>query len=70
MLEKMMEKPNLDYDQIKILLDSLDEYDRNTLLGQVNTLTSQRMSVANKIGQERIAEIKKMEADTFAKYGR
>ena len=51
MLEKMIEKPQLNYDQITILLDSLDEYDKNTLLGQVNTLTSQRMSVANKIGQ-------------------
>ena len=70
MLEKMVEKPKLDYDQIKILLDTLDEYDRNTLLGQVNTLTSQRMSVANKIGQERMAEVQKMQEDTFAKYGR
>tara|TARA_R100001530_G_scaffold100509_1_gene69871 strand:+ start:53 stop:628 length:576 start_codon:yes stop_codon:yes gene_type:complete len=70
MLEQMIEKPKLDYDQIKILLDTLDEYDRNTLLGQVNTLTSQRMSVANKIGQERMAEVQKMQEDTFAKYGR
>jgi hypothetical protein len=70
MLERMIEKPDLDYAQIKILLDSLDEYDRNTLLGQVNVLTSQRMSVANKIGQERMAEVQKMQEETFAKYGR
>ena len=70
MLEKMIEKPQLSYDQIKILLDTLDEYDRNTLLGQVNTLTSQRMSVANKIGQERMAEVKRIQEETFAKYGR
>ena len=70
MLEKMIEKPDLSYDEIKILLDTLDEYDRNTLLGQVNTLTSQRMSVANKIGQERMAEVKQIQEETFAKYGR
>lgn len=70
MLEKMIEKPDLSYDQIKILLDTLDEYDRNTLLGQVNTLTSQRMSVANKIGQERMNEVKQIQEETFAKYGR
>ena len=70
MLEKMIEKPALDYDQVTILLDTLDEYDRNTLLGQVNTLTSQRMSVANKIGQDRVAEVQRMQEETFAKYGR
>ena len=70
MLEKMIEKPALDYDQVTILLDTLDEYDRNTLLGQVNTLTSQRMSVANKIGQDRVAEVQRIQEETFAKYGR
>ena len=70
MLERMIEKPDLNYDQVKILLDSLDEYDRNTLLGQVNILTSQRMSVANKIGKERMAEVQKVQEETFAKYGR
>jgi len=70
MLEKMIEKPDLSYDQVKILLDTLDEYDRNTLLGQVNILTSQRMTVANKIGKERMAEVKKMQEETFAQYGR
>ena len=70
MLEKMIEKPALDYYQVTMLLDTLDEYDRNTLLGQVNTLTSQRMSVANKIGQDRVAEVQRMQEETFAKYGR
>ena len=70
MLERMIEEPNLNYEQVKVLLATLDEYDRNTLLGQVNTLTSQRMSVANKIGQERMAEVQKVQEETFAKYGR
>ena len=70
MLEKMIEKPDLDYDQITVLLDSLDDYDRNTLLSQVNTITSQKMSVANKITQERMGEMDKMHQDTMRKYGR
>ena len=49
MLEKMMEQPDLSYDEVQILLDSLDDYDRNTLMSQVNTMTSQKMAVAQKI---------------------
>ena len=70
MLEKMMEEPDLNYDQVKILLDSLDDYDRNTLMGQVNLMTSQKMSVAQKISQERVAEMDKMHQEAMSKYGR
>jgi hypothetical protein len=70
MLETMMEEPDLDYDQVKILLDSLDDYDRNTLMGQVNTITSQKMSVAQKINQERVTEMDNMHKETMEKYGR
>ena len=70
MLEKMMIEPNLNYDQVHMLLDSLDDYDRNTLMAQVNVMTSQKMSVANKISQDRVAEMDKMHKETMAKYGR
>ena len=70
MLEKMMVEPNLNYDQVHMLLDSLDDYDRNTLMAQVNVMTSQKMSVANKISQDRVAEMDKMHKETMAKYGR
>jgi hypothetical protein len=70
MLEKMMIEPDLNYDQVHMLLDSLDDYDRNTLMAQVNTMTSQRMSVANKVSQDRVAEMDKMHKETMAKYGR
>jgi hypothetical protein len=70
MLEKMMVEPDLSYDQIQILLDSLDDYDRNTLMGQVNTMTSQKMSVAQRVSQDRVAEMDKMHKETMAKYGR
>ena len=70
MLEKMMVEPDLSYDQVKILLDSIDDYDRNTLMAQVNSVTSQKMAVAQKINQERLAEMDKMHEETMAKYGR
>ena len=70
MLEKMMVDPDLSYDQIKILLDSIDDYDRNTLMAQVNSVTSQKMAVAQKINQERLAEMDKMHEETMTKYGR
>jgi len=70
MLEKMMVEPDLNYDQVHVLLDSLDDYDRSTLMAQVNTMTSQRMSVANKVSQDRVAEMDKMHKETMAKYGR
>ena len=70
MLEKMMVEPDLSYDQVKILLDSIDDYDRNTLMAQVNSVTSQKMAVAQKINQQRLAEMDKMHEETMAKYGR
>jgi len=70
MLEKMMVEPDLSYDQIKILLDSIDDYDRNTLMAQVNSVTSQKMAVAQKINQERLAEMDRMHEETMTKYGR
>jgi hypothetical protein len=70
MLEKMMEQPDLNFDQVQVLLDSLDDYDRNTLLSQVNTMTSQKMAVAHRVSQERVAEMDKMHKETMAKYGR
>ena len=70
MLEKMMEEPDLSYDQVKILLDSLDDYDRNTLMSQVNVMTSQKMAVAQRIGQDRVAEMDKMHQEAVGKYGR
>ena len=70
MLEKMMVEPDLSYDQVKILLDSIDDYDRKTLMAQVNSVTSQKMSVAQKINQERLAEMDRMHQETMSKYGR
>ena len=50
--------------------DVLDDYDKNTLMAEVNTMTSQKMSIANKISQDRVAEMDKLHKETMAKYGR
>jgi hypothetical protein len=70
MLEKMLDEPKLNYDEVSILVSSLDDYDRSTLMAQVNSITSQKMSVANKVNQERVAEMDKMHKETIAQYGR
>jgi hypothetical protein len=70
MLEKMLDEPKLNYDEVSILVSSLDDYDRSTLMAQVNSITSQKMSVANKVNQERVAEMDKMHKETLAQYGR
>ena len=70
MLEKMMVEPDLSYDEVKILLDSIDDYDRSTLMAQVNSMTSQKMAVAQKINQERVTEMDNMHKETMEKYGR
>tara|TARA_R100001443_G_scaffold115726_1_gene134168 strand:- start:5315 stop:5890 length:576 start_codon:yes stop_codon:yes gene_type:complete len=70
MLEKMLDEPKLNYDEVSILVSSLDDYDRSTLMAQVNTITSQKMSVANKVNQERVAEMDKLHKETMAQYGR
>ena len=70
MLEKMLDEPKLNYDEVSILVSSLDDYDRSTLMSQVNTITSQKMSVANKVNQERVAEMDRLHKETMAQYGR
>jgi hypothetical protein len=70
MLEKMLDEPKLNYDEVSILVSSLDDYDRSTLMAQVNSITSQKMSVANKVNQERVAEMDKLHKETMAQYGR
>ncbi len=69
-VQQMPKYAHLNYDQVHMLLNSLDDYDKNTLMAEVNTMTSQKMSVANKISQERVAEMDKLHKETMAKYGR
>jgi len=69
MLELMIEEPKLKYEDVRLLLDALDEYDRETLLSYVNTLTSEKATIAHKINQERLEELNQMQRDVKMELG-
>ena len=66
MLELMIEEPQLSFDDVRVLIDSLDDYDRETLLSYVNSLTSEKAVVAHRVNQERMEELNKMESQVAA----
>lgn len=60
MLEVMIEEPKMEYSDIVALLDVCDQNDRDNLMAQVNTLTSEKMSVAQAIADERMSEVNEL----------
>ena len=60
MLEVMIEEPKMEYAEIVALLDVCDQNDRDNLMAQVNTLTSEKMSVAQAIADERMSEVNEL----------
>lgn len=60
MLEVMIEEPKMEYSEIVALLDVCDQNDRDNLMAQVNTLTSEKMSVAQAIADERMSEVNEL----------
>ena len=62
MLEMMIEEPVMSYEEVRVLVDAVDEYDRETLLSYVNSLTSEKAMVAHKINEERMEELNKMQS--------
>ena len=65
----MNEKPKLRYDDVQLLIDALDDYDRETLLSYVNTLTSEKATIAQKINQERLDELNQMQREVSTELG-
>jgi hypothetical protein len=70
MLELMIEKPKMDYEQVLKLWDCLDSYDQDTLSSIVNMLTSEKMAVTQSVNQKRLAELDGIKAEAMSKYGR
>ena len=70
MLELMIEKPNMNYEQVLKLWDCLDSYDQDTLASIVNMLTSEKMVVTQNINQKRLSELDGIKAEAIGKYGR
>ncbi len=63
MLELMIEEPKMSFEEVRLLIDAVDEYDRETLMAYVNTLTSEKAIVAQQINQERTEELNKMRSE-------
>ena len=70
MLELMIEKPKMDYEQVLKLWDCLDSYDQDSLAAIVNMLTSEKMAVTQSVNQKRLAELDGIKAEAIGKYGR
>ena len=57
MLELMIDEPKMEYSQVEALLDIVDQHDKDTLMAYVNTLTSEKRSVAQAVANERMDEV-------------
>tara|TARA_R110002012_G_scaffold306406_1_gene511098 strand:- start:649 stop:1242 length:594 start_codon:yes stop_codon:yes gene_type:complete len=57
MLECMIEKPDVTYEDTEVLVDALDDFDRDTLMSYVNMLTTEKAEVAKKVYDERMQEM-------------
>jgi len=66
MLELMIEQPKMNFDEVRVLLDAVDDYDRETLLSFVNAMTSEKATVANQITKERTAELGELKREMLA----
>lgn len=57
MLEMMVEEPEMDYDDVAVMMDALDEFDRETLLSYVNMLTTEKAEVMRAVHDKRLQEM-------------
>ena len=69
MLELMIEEPKMEYAEVQALLDVCDQNDRDNLMAQVNTLTSEKMSVAQAIADERMSEVNELHTKMLGDVG-
>ena len=57
MLECMIQEPSVTYEDTQVLIDALDDFDRDTLMSYVNMLTTEKAEVAKKVYDERMKEM-------------
>lgn len=58
MLTKMIIEPKMNYDDVVLMFEFLDDFDENTLLAFVNQMTSEKASVMNAVMKERSEELR------------
>ena len=69
MLEAMVEEPKMNYAEVQAMLDVCDQNDRDNLMAQVNTLTSEKMSVAQAVANERMSEVNELRTQMMGELG-
>tara|TARA_Y100000310_G_scaffold43631_1_gene40698 strand:- start:232 stop:834 length:603 start_codon:yes stop_codon:yes gene_type:complete len=66
MLEEMIIEPDLDYAGVRLLLDAVDDRDRETLMSFVNMMTSEKAGAAKKVYEQRLQEMDGIKAEVMA----
>ena len=59
----------MQYADVQSLLDVCDQNDKENLMAHVNMLTSEKMSVAQAVADERMAEVNTLRADMLKDVG-
>ena len=60
MISKMLEEPKMTFEEVVILMETLDDYDRNTLVALVNGMSSDKASALRALADERNVELQKI----------
>jgi hypothetical protein len=56
MLQQIIEEPEMSYDEVNIMMEVLDDFDKDTLLSYVSLMTSEKASVMKRIYEKRMKE--------------
>ena len=57
MLEIMVDEPQMDYDDVAVMMDALDEFDKETLMGYISALTSEKAEVMRAVYDKRLGDL-------------
>ena len=63
MMAKMLDEPKMTYEEVVMLMETIDDYDRKTLLALVNGMSSQKASALRALADERNVELQRIKQD-------
>ena len=63
MMAKMLDEPKMTYEEVVMLMETIDDYDRQTLLALVNGMSSQKASALRALADERNVELQRIKQD-------
>jgi len=56
MLQCIIDEPKMNYDEVSMMMEVLDDYDAETMLGYVSLMTSEKASVMKRVFDKRMQE--------------